>query len=289
LFCDGTSGAQVPAHQTVAQAAREFSPKDPRFVGLTPLQREELAESILGSTLFTVSHELGHAIISLFDLPMLGPEEDAADTFATIALLSVGSEFTHRAMLDAAISLKRAAEREARTAHEPVFFQQHRPNQQRAYSIVCLMFGSSPHEFKDLAEWAKLPEDRQETCTYEFEQADEAWNRVLKPHMRGLSSAARSLLGRLLGPTSADNSHDLIEIRYLDGPTPLAPYRELLIRSGILEAVREKVLFPFVVPKKITMEAKPCGEPNAYWDPGATTLTLCYELLVDFAELTPPH
>jgi hypothetical protein len=117
----GTSGAEVRADQSVAQAAKEFSPTDPRFSALTPLQREELAESILGSTLFTVSHELGHAIIGLFELPMLGPEEDAADTFAAIALLSVGSEFTHRAMLDAAISLKRAAEREHRTADEPVF------------------------------------------------------------------------------------------------------------------------------------------------------------------------
>jgi hypothetical protein len=59
----------------------------------------------------------------------------------------------------------------------------------------------------------------------------------------------------------------LIEMRYLDAPTPLAPYRELLVRSGMLEAVREKVLFPFVLPKKISMEAKSCGEPNAYWDP----------------------
>jgi hypothetical protein len=283
------SGAQVPADQSATQAAKEFGPNDPQLSSLTPLEREQLAESILGSTLFTVSHELGHAIISLFELPMLGPEEDAADTFAAIALLTIGSEFTHRAMLDAASTLKRAAEREARTAPEPVFFQQHRPNQQRAYSIVCLMFGSNPHEFKDLAEWAKLPQEHQETCTYEFEQADDAWNRVLKPHMRGASSAARSLLRRLLGPKSADTSNDLIEIRYLDAPTPLASYRELLVRSGILEAVREKVLFPFVLPKKIAMEAKSCGEPNAYWDPGATTLTLCYELLVDFAELSQPH
>jgi hypothetical protein len=55
----------------------------------------------------------------------------------------------------------------------------------------------------------------------------------------------------------------------------------------MLEAVRETVLYPFVLPKKITIEAKSCGEPNAYWDPGSTTLTLCYELMGDFAELFP--
>jgi hypothetical protein len=284
-----TGGAEVVATRSVAHAAKEFRPTDPRFSELTAPPREELAESILGSTLFTVSHELGHAIIGLFELPMLGPEEDAADTFATVALLSVGSEFTHRAMLDAAISLTRAAEREARTGHELTLSQLHRPNEQRAYSIVCLMFGSNPREFKDLAEWARLPKERQETCTHEFEQADDAWNRVLKPHMRGPSSAARSLLRRLLGSNSPDDLHDPIDIHYLDAPTLLAPYRELLVRSGILEAVRQKVLFPFVLPKKIAMEAKSCGEPNAYWDPGATTLTLCYELMADFAELFAAH
>ena len=70
-------------------------------------------------------------------------------------------------------------------------------------------------------------------------------------------------------------------------PGPLAPYRQLLVRSGMLEAVRETVLYPFVLPKKITIEAKSCGEPNAYWDSGPTTLTLCYELMADFAELSP--
>jgi Putative metallopeptidase len=282
------SKAQVFADRSPAQAAKEFRPEEPRFSGLSPLQLEEAAEFILGSTLFTVSHELGHAIIGLYQLPMLGPEEDAADTFAAIALLSIGSEFTHRAMLDAAISLKLAAEREARTGHKPTFFQQHRPNQQRAYSIVCLMFGSNPRKFKDLAELAKLPEERQETCTYEFEQADAAWNRVLTPHMRGASSAARSLLGRLLGTNSADTSRELVEIRYLDAPPHLAPYRALLVRAGMLEAVRNKLLLPFALPTKIIMEAKVCSEPNAYWDSEMATLTLCYELLMDFAELALP-
>lgn len=36
-------------------------------------------------------HELGHAFISLYDLPITGREEDAVDQFAAI-LLAMGDE-----------------------------------------------------------------------------------------------------------------------------------------------------------------------------------------------------
>ena len=49
--------------------------------------------------LFVVAHEMGHAVISELKLPVLGREEDAADTFAIIAALTgVANDFSYRVL-----------------------------------------------------------------------------------------------------------------------------------------------------------------------------------------------
>jgi Putative metallopeptidase len=43
-----------------------------RFKGLSPKDRQELAEFITGNMLFVLLHEIGHATISQMGLPVLG-------------------------------------------------------------------------------------------------------------------------------------------------------------------------------------------------------------------------
>ena len=51
--------------------------------------------------LFAAGHELGHGVIREFELPVLGREEDAADSFAIFAALQIGTEFSHRVLMEA--------------------------------------------------------------------------------------------------------------------------------------------------------------------------------------------
>jgi Zn-dependent peptidase ImmA (M78 family) len=52
--------------------------------------------------IFVTAHELGHAVISELDLPVLAREEDTADVYAIIkALRVVGNEFAHRMLVRA--------------------------------------------------------------------------------------------------------------------------------------------------------------------------------------------
>jgi hypothetical protein len=46
-------------------------------------------------------HELGHVIIDEMKLPVLGREEDAADTFAALTMLEIGTSFSQRVLMDA--------------------------------------------------------------------------------------------------------------------------------------------------------------------------------------------
>jgi hypothetical protein len=49
-----------------------------------------------------VLHEKAHASITQMGLPVLGKMEDAADTFAALRLIRVGSDFRHRVLTNAA-------------------------------------------------------------------------------------------------------------------------------------------------------------------------------------------
>src|SRR4029077_10687100 len=65
-----------------------------------------------------------------------------------------------------------------------VFYDEHGLDSQRAYNIVCLMVGSNPQKFDDLASVTKLPEERRGTCQGDYSNASWSWEKVLPPHIR---------------------------------------------------------------------------------------------------------
>ena len=90
---------------------------------------------------------------------MLGREEDAADQFATVTMLEMKTEFTHRTLVNSAKSWL-ISDRRARDKGEAVtYYDNHGLDLQRAYNIICLMVGSDNDQFEDLADEVNLPED----------------------------------------------------------------------------------------------------------------------------------
>jgi Putative metallopeptidase len=57
----------------------------------SPQNLRDKADFVIGNMLFVGFHEMGHALADQFHLPTLGRAEDAADSFATVALLDAGS------------------------------------------------------------------------------------------------------------------------------------------------------------------------------------------------------
>ncbi len=268
-----------PRLGAVAQALADASPSVRR---LDPRQREEVTAFVVGNALFVLAHELGHAAVSEFDLPVLGREEDAVDMFATLALLHIGSDFSHSVLVDAARGHYLIGERNLQQGHGPTFYGAHSLDQQRAYQIICLMVGSDPGLFWGVAVKAGLPAERKETCRGDFERAETSWIRLLQPHFRPVA-AKPSFLEHLLH--LAPGSSSSIMVRYADARGRAAQYRQALETAGILDIVREFAQASLNFPKDIVIEGRACGYPNAYWDPGERRIIFCYELVPDFVEL----
>jgi len=116
-------------------------------------------------------HEMGHTHITEMGLPVLGREEDAADSFAVITMLKVGSSFSHNVLVQATAGWLLNAMRDEREGAHLTFYDAHGLDKQRAFEIVCLMVGSDPSQFSDLASKVGLPEERQETCRGDYSNA----------------------------------------------------------------------------------------------------------------------
>ncbi len=235
---------------------------------LSPADREKLTDFVVGNMLFVTLHELAHAAIGEMGLPVLGRPEDAADSFAAVGLIKIGSTFTEHVLGDAARGWFLSDRRDRATDDMVAFYDEHGLDQQRAYQIVCFMVGSDDEKFNDLAKETKLPKARQDTCAGDYSNAAFSWDLVLKPHVR-----------------PADQPPTKIDVVYGDAKGDLAVVADMMRSIGLLEAIAQHTAEAFVWPKPFTLEAQSCGFPNARWDFQSHKLLVCYELAADFADL----
>jgi hypothetical protein len=194
--------------------------------------------------------------------------EDAADSFAALRLIRVGSDFSHRVLTEAAKGWFLADIRDRKTGGKVAYYDEHGLNQQRAYQIVCLMVGFDDEKFKDLAKETKLPEERRDSCAGDYSNAAYSWDLLLKPHLRSPGDP-KVEADAVYGPA--------------EGRAAIAQHVTRSIR--LLQVVTDHVANDYVWPTPFTVEMQSCGAPNARWDLPTRKLTLCYELAAEFADL----
>ena len=131
---------------------------------------------------FILVHEWGHALIDLYDFPVLGKEEDAADALATVFMtrfVSGGSQYA----FDAAKFFDALSARQRHLAPSD-YWDAHSLDKQRAYSIVCWIAGSNQHDYGVIANAGIISQDRLQSCPAEYQQRVHSWLALLAPHFR---------------------------------------------------------------------------------------------------------
>ncbi|MFN8218484.1 MAG: DUF4344 domain-containing metallopeptidase [Solirubrobacterales bacterium] len=141
---------------------------------------EEIGERIGAVNSFILAHEFAHALIANFNLPVLGKEEDAADSIAAYVLLNAPEGATYAA--DAAFFWAAFSDRQSPPALVE-YADSHSLDLQRAYAVLCWVAGSSEQSFEEVAELELLPADRLEACPGEYEQLVESLGQELRPHL----------------------------------------------------------------------------------------------------------
>jgi hypothetical protein len=134
-------------------------------------------EIIVGGFVGVVLHEMGHAVNDIFNIPVLGREEDTADQVAGFIMLQFGKDVARTAVKGMAYVWLTFA-RQSGAAYWDV----HSTPGQRFYNFLCIGYGGDPQTFKDLVDkW--LSKERVETCPHEYQQVKNAFVKTILPHI----------------------------------------------------------------------------------------------------------
>ncbi len=262
-----SAATRAELEQRILDIVRMFE-ADPRFnKGKTPEQIKDGVEFVTGNVLFVLGHETAHALLSVFEIPVIGREEDGADALAALVALKMGNSFADRVVVNAARGWFLADQRDRKEGVPAAFYDEHGLDLQRAYYIVCLLVGGAPDKFTALANEVKLPKERQGTCKFDFSNVEWSWGEVLKPHMR-----------------KPGDPKTEIKVSYAP-TTEFATLSEIGRKLKILETVAEWLSEDFAWKIPISLEMRECGSAGARWLPPTKQIIVCYELIREFVQL----
>lgn len=144
-------------------------------------------DAVIGPFVDTSLHEFAHALFDMLDLPVFGREEDAADQVAAYIYLQLGEAEARRLIMGTAYAyFAEAKSGEAPKSPEEfakAFADQHGMPAQRAYNVLCIAYGADPKLFGDVVTKGYLPKERAEVCDEEYEQVQDAFEKLIAPHI----------------------------------------------------------------------------------------------------------
>ncbi|WP_370331969.1 DUF4344 domain-containing metallopeptidase [Mycolicibacterium hippocampi] len=144
--------------------------------------------SALNSEYATFYHEVGHMVISIYELPATGREEDVADQLAAYVLLQPddGGEpdpESVQAVKDFARTFSASGDQRVELSPED-FADVHSLDETRVFNLQCWIYGSNPDANGDLVASGELPADRADGCEDEWILLDRSWSTLLEPYFK---------------------------------------------------------------------------------------------------------
>lgn len=221
-------------------------------------QDEDAARFVTSNVVGTFYHELGHALIDVMQMPVLGREEDAADTLSGLLIDQVWQEESANAMIadSANAYILYDAENPVAPEDQP-YWGEHGLDLQRYYNLICIFYGANPEGRAEIATTFELPSSRAERCPDEYAQAQASWGAMLEE-----ISSTEFAEGLVMDDSLGDDP--IVQIIAEEVATINEMYR---------------------LPEPVFVTVAPCGEPNAFYTSYDRTITICTEYAEDLARL----
>ncbi len=129
-----------------------------------------------------ILHEMGHAVIGQYQIPVLGKVEDAADGFADVLLLQYfdnGADIIH-----SAADLFYINSRTIMRLRKEDYWSEHSLDRQRYYARLCHIYGSNPDKHQAIRKQARFDNERAERCIIQYDVLASGWLALLKPVLK---------------------------------------------------------------------------------------------------------
>lgn len=129
----------------------------------------------MDALIHVIAHEIGHAFLREFDLPIIGPEEAIADDFATV--------YVYLTFPERAVAIIRArAEQNLADGEKAGWFSEYSDDAQRAGRAICLLYGLDPEQYAGLQDQYGMSEDEAATCRDFAPEVGRSWRRYIDAH-----------------------------------------------------------------------------------------------------------
>ncbi len=145
---------------------------------------EKVGEDMMFASIFFFYHEMGHALIHQLDLPITGKEEDAVDDMAALLLLENNEDGSGGVMIGSVVEQFGQLASQMEDANSLPFWNDHSLDAQRMFHLICLIYGSNPEAYAELASEDILPPERAKQCPFEYKQRARNWQRLMENHLK---------------------------------------------------------------------------------------------------------
>jgi len=180
LFDSSQNRIEIP-YEFITDVKQRFAKAKYQETGVSV---EDATYDALMHTLF---HEFAHAAIWMYELPILGKEEDAADALATLLLIEYFEGGQELAL--SAADLFDLESQDRNVLEEPDFWGEHSLDEQRFFGTLCQVYGSDPEQYGSIVKDGFLSQDRAELCVEEYDILLQSWSTLVKYHIQFKSSA----------------------------------------------------------------------------------------------------
>ncbi len=212
---------------------------------LSQLQTDE----IIGSVTTDFYHEMGHALIDILQIPIMGAEEDAADSLSIYLITTFWEDADAQEIVSASLATWDSMYA-PNAGEEPDYWDVHAPDGKRIATMSCLFYGASPETRAEFAEARGIPDKRAQSCAEEYLDLDASWAAYLDPLREG-------------------------------GGGSSIVFEDPEAESPITEAIRAEVDYfndILALPDELTVRVQSCGEANAYYHGDDRSISICTEL-----------
>jgi hypothetical protein len=138
-------------------------------------------EVVVGAFVGVLIHEVGHAAFDMFNVPVFGREEDAADEMAAFLALQFNKQVARTVTRGFAFLWQAAGRMGGEPKEWAEYSDEHGANQQRYYNVLCMGYGADPQHFKDFIDKGWLPKERAAGCAAEYQQVRQAFAKTVLP------------------------------------------------------------------------------------------------------------
>jgi len=140
-------------------------------------------DNMFDAVRFVFLHEIGHALIDTYNLPITGNEEDAADRCSSFINLEELGDDGVRAVLAAADAFR--IESKGSSLKKRDLSDEHLLQEQRSFNALCMTYGSDSTKHAYIVNDGYLPKARAERCPSEYGRTARSWSELLAPWRKG--------------------------------------------------------------------------------------------------------